>query len=438
MWHPTEAILSSDAPVELSNNDLAFLNSFLDNSQCLSNGLAPINVSQSITTSFDPFGLLETSSVPLIQQHQQEYDTPVSDSMNAFNFETVAGFVSSFTNSQDQQQELQGVPAYNFNAQDLASLLSMAAPCASETQSPQQLSYPMTNFFSSTTSMSLTPIARIFQQSCSQNLAMMRLPVSSFVNVTPVTKELHNGSPIRTSPHKPVPKRRTISHQFGTASQSVIRNGRSNSTSNVVPYPSTPSPPSRMTPSLFMTQTQSDAHGRMTPSMFMNLAPTIASSPLISCLTSPQTSHNKIESRTAMTPTSFFRNTASFNGTAVPSLTTGSFSTREGPKQTTRPPPKTLEEKRLYRKEAEKARRKLMKASFDSVKKILPLNLFCEKLPSKEKVLDVAADYILDLMKEEASKVHVVAELEREVGLLKIHTGISLGATGGVSLMSCM
>ncbi|KAJ3025547.1 UNVERIFIED_CONTAM: hypothetical protein HDU68_007016 [Siphonaria sp. JEL0065] len=443
MWHPAEAIPSSDAPVAFSNDDLAFLDSILDNSQCNSNGLAPANESQSMMSSFDPFGFLETSSAPPIQQQLQEYGTPVSNAMNvvAFDFETVARFAISTLYQQNQQHQLLGVPAYNVNAQDLASLVSIAAPWGPITQSPQ-LSYPMTNFFSSPISMSTTPAASIFQQSCLQTPAMVQSPVSTFVNVTPVTEVLHNGSPLRTAPRKPAPKRRTVSHQVGTTlvSQSVIRNGRNNSTPSVAPYPTgIPSPPSRMTPSLLMAQAQSDTHGRMTPSTFMNLAPSIASSPMILSLpspTSPQASHIKIESMTAMTPNSFFHTTTSFNHTAVPSLTTGSFNSAQAPKQIARPPPKTLEEKRLYRKEAEKARRELMKASFDIVKEILPHNSFREKLPSKEKVLDAASNYILDLMKEEAAKAQVVADLEREVRLLKIHGGFSFGGVGLMS--SCM
>ncbi|KAI8617661.1 hypothetical protein BC830DRAFT_1166818 [Chytriomyces sp. MP71] len=78
-----------------------------------------------------------------------------------------------------------------------------------------------------------------------------------------------------------------------------------------------------------------------------------------------------------------------------------------------------LEKRRLYRKQAEKLRRDLMKDCFDEVKDLLPRDMIKEKIASKETILAKAVDYISELKDLEAEKVEAMRRLEDEVNALK-------------------
>ncbi|KAJ3069336.1 hypothetical protein HDU98_007623 [Podochytrium sp. JEL0797] len=81
--------------------------------------------------------------------------------------------------------------------------------------------------------------------------------------------------------------------------------------------------------------------------------------------------------------------------------------------------PRSVESRKMYRKHAEKARRELLKVSFAEVKQILPGHCFAERLPSNEKVLDKAREYIEDLRGSAQGKEQTVSEIEREIERLR-------------------
>ncbi|KAJ3235703.1 hypothetical protein HDU78_005050, partial [Chytriomyces hyalinus] len=77
------------------------------------------------------------------------------------------------------------------------------------------------------------------------------------------------------------------------------------------------------------------------------------------------------------------------------------------------------EKRRLYRKNAEKLRRDLMKDCFDEVKNLIPKDMIKERAVSKEALLARAVDYICKLKDMEQQKAVEIKRLEREVAALQ-------------------
>ncbi|KAJ3077280.1 hypothetical protein HDU98_004242 [Podochytrium sp. JEL0797] len=90
--------------------------------------------------------------------------------------------------------------------------------------------------------------------------------------------------------------------------------------------------------------------------------------------------------------------------------------------------PRTAEERKIYRnnyrKQAEKTRREMMKASFQGIKEVLPPNRFSESKPPEECILDAACDYISELEEGERVKLERLEEMEKEIKLCKLLLGI--------------
>ncbi|KAI9348178.1 hypothetical protein BDR26DRAFT_854133 [Obelidium mucronatum] len=449
MWTSTNSLpLIDPTPVELSNADIEFLDALIDNG-CFRQGNS--NTTSLMTNhDLDPFASFGCFDCPCkyFSPATAATDNSLSNGMR-FDMAMEMAF-SGFVPNQPTHGFMFPGDTSNIDAQWSAMLsTAVASPFY---QSPQ-LSYPLANFYSSPMSVNTTPSLHSFQQGLSSNSVQQPSPAGS------VLAGVTQPSPlIRQAQRAPIVPRRSASSNMQAKSQSAARSSRTQSTPSFAPYtkpvrgsaavnaavPTAPvSPPARMTPSLLMAESNTDANARMTPSRLMNLVPMIITSSPLSA-GSPSSPVMKFEA-SVLTPQSIFAGSRPSSACSM----TAETSSRKGVDHSQKPPAaniskanpssassskgstRTLEERRQYRKQAEKQRRELIKTSFDQVKQILPRNSFTEKLPSKEKVLDVATDYILDLMREEDEKVKTISALEYEINSLKAHFTFS-------AMMACV
>ncbi|KAJ3077279.1 hypothetical protein HDU98_004241 [Podochytrium sp. JEL0797] len=469
MWNPNPVADVQD----LTQTDMAFLDSLLEDEQfadplaIYNLGYDPSCMTQLLPNDMplDPFFGYDPYLASSLDPLQRGFDSTPGLHRLGLGAEVLADFGLRTFVPNPTMPHGQAIIPRSFSDNNLAGMLQNHhnQPFQLQQQQSPNQQYPFFGYQNSPASIAPTPVPH-HQQSPSYHISIPPAHAN-------LPQQQYHPSP---NPRKiACPKLRVVQqHIKSSPASKAIRHVRT--LSAPVSY-------SRMTPSLIMSSTALESNpnnsssSRMTPCSVLKLENETCTSPtaIETSFFPPPTAASALHAlpppptvsdfSSRVTPSSLMAAASVSNTPTAPTNATFSFrepqTRRSSPssseddnstrlRATNRPavakPPvipastailtaprvtTTPYDRKTYRKEAERHRREMLKVSFDEVKHILPRDSFSTRLPSKEKVLDTAREYIEDLRDSAQVKAQAVSEMEREIEWLRF-SGLRVAAGG--------